>query len=344
MNARPVFLKWSSAVFVVLLPFLAYSIWDVVEAARLRSRMQAVTLPSSPVPSGEAEKAARYYQAAAALVSYGPVSGTIGENNATFKALRDGEGWTPALLANARNRVDRNREGLEFADRAAALPFTGLLAGTDYATRVGALITLSMICEFRAVVLASDGDRDGALASLYSEARLARPIYSALTGPWTTGFPSMPTVAYVLERTKPSSASLIGLSAALADVDRDDTMKELFIRFRASILRGAKFRSWQPYPLATHNTVYSLDAFARLISASEQPWPERLVSAKAVGVWPVPTIWVGTGRGTVMLDGYLAAIAEQTKRIRCARLAIDGSLDLINPLSGRRLEMLDCHL
>src|SRR4051812_22166035 len=116
MNARPVFLKWSLAVFVVLLPFLAYSIWDVIEATRLRSRVQAISRPRQPSATGEAALAERYYHAAAALVSYddGPEA-SIEARNGMWKAVGGKADWTPRAMAAAKRRLDLNREALEFA-------------------------------------------------------------------------------------------------------------------------------------------------------------------------------------------------------------------------------------
>jgi hypothetical protein len=102
--------------------------------------------------------------------------------------------------------------------------------------------------------------------------------------------------------------------------------------------------SLQPGALMTHLAVRSLDAFAAIVAATEQPWTRRVAAVKAVGVWPQPTFFAFGSRGQKMLNDYTDAIAEQMKRIRCARLAIDGALNLIDPFTGRRLEMLNCRL
>lgn len=352
MNARPAFLKLSLAVFIVLLPFLVYQIWDVVEAARLRSRVEAVKASGAPVvlylPAlGGAELAARYYQAAAALLSNDSYTAlSIEERNRTWKALRSGGDWTLDVIAIARLRVEQNREALDFVDRAAALPFAGFRPGTSYSYRTGELMQLAEVCEFRAAVLAADGEGDAAAASLYSEARLMRALDSGSSLPSISIAPAFANLEAVLARAKPSPASLNRLSGGLEGLDRDDRMKASFIRFRASMLNDlvmSRPPSSQPSPFWAHLTVRALDAFARIIAAADEPWTTRVSAMTAVGVWPEPNIFTLGSRGSQMLTQYTRAIAGQVKRIRCARLSIDGQLTLADPFSGKRLEASQCH-
>ena len=348
MNARPVFLKWSLALFVVLLPILAYSIWDLVEATRLQSRVQLVTQPAQASRNGDVAIAERYYRAAAALASYGDTESVeeLEARNRNWKAIHDGE-WTPEVVAAARRRVDRNREALDFVDRASTLPFAGF-GYVRYPGNAGRFMQLGLLCEQRAMVRAADGDGDGAVASVYSEARLGRAMEDAFDTPTSWVFlPRFANLQRVLERAKPSASSRESLSASLAELDRDDRMKQQLVRFRIAMLNQVGMSrppSLMPEALLTHLKVRSLDTFTRLITASEQPWPTRIAAAIAVGEWPLPTVWAFTGVGRKLLENYTQMIADQTQRVRCARLTVDGRLNLIDPFTGKRLEMLNCHL
>jgi hypothetical protein len=350
MNARPVFLKLSLAMFIVLLPFLIYEIWDVVEAARLRSRVEAVKATGAPVvlylPSiGGAELAARYYQAAAALLSNDSYTAlSIAERNRTSTAIRHGSNWTREVIDIARLRVEQNREALDFVDRAAALPFAGFRPGTSYSYRTSELLQLAEVCEFRAAVLAADGKGDAAAASLYSEARLARALDAVSNSPSASIAPAFTSLEAVLAHAKPSPASLDRLSGGLEGLDRDDRMKESFVRFRASMLSAfiGRAPSLRPGPFYSHLIVRALDAFARIIAAADEPWTTRVSAVTAVGVWPEPDIFTLGSRGPQRLAQYTRTIADQMKRIRCARLSIDSTLNLIDPFSGKHLERGSC--
>jgi hypothetical protein len=348
MTARPVFVKWSLAVFVILLPFLGYSIWDLVEATRLQSRVQSGIQPAHQFPRGQAAAADRYYNAAAALASY-ELTGTKEVWNRIGKAMREGVELTPEMMSAARRRLDLNRDALEFVDRAAALPF-GESGYVRYTGRAGQLMLLSLLCELRAMVRAMDGDANGAVASLNSEARLGRAMRDARDSPLSfASGPAFNNLTTVLKLAKPSASSLEPLAAGLADLDHDG-MKEELTRFRVAVLND--FSGWRPpslmpEALGTHLTVRSIDKFTELIAASERPWPARIDALRAVGEWPVPVLPWGLlpqSNRRRLLEAYVHGSATYVRRVRCARLTVDGRVNLIDPFTGRRLEMLDCHL
>jgi hypothetical protein len=88
-----------------------------------------------------------------------------------------------------------------------------------------------------------------------------------------------------------------------------------------------------PLPLARHRYVSLLDRYADILALSERPWPLRIDAVNAAF------------RATIAQRavGFAQSIAQEISRVRCARLLVaDGRLDLINPFSGRRLEMVDC--
>ena len=202
-------------------------------------------------------------------------------------------------------------------------------------------MTLAMLCESRALVEALDGHQEAA-DSFYSEARLSRAYDAGQIWPRFSG------LSLVLERTRPSATVLARLGGSLADIDRDDQLKQNFVRWRATMLGDllkSRAPSLQPGPLVTHLTVRSLDALSSLIAEADEPWTTRLAAVNAVGVWPAPNLWSQGGRGRTMLEGYTRSVAEQMKRIRCARLLVAGGrLDLVDPLSGNRLAIGNCRL
>ena len=100
--------------------------------------------------------------------------------------------------------------------------------------------------------------------------------------------------------------------------------------------------SLQPGAFVAHLTVRSLDAFARIIAAADQPWTTRVSAINAVGIWPQPNVFALGDRGPKLLADYTRMIADQMKRIRCARLSLDRQLDLVDPFSGQRLDVSSC--
>ena len=73
---RPGFVKWSTVVFVLLLPLVVHAVWQYVETRRLRLRIDDFMNRGEPITedryislSDGAADADRYYRAAAALGS-----------------------------------------------------------------------------------------------------------------------------------------------------------------------------------------------------------------------------------------------------------------------------------
>jgi hypothetical protein len=345
---------WSRVVLVLLLPVVAYNIWGYVENRRLEARLNAIHKLGAPTslsylylpqraPAGEAQ-ADRLYRAACALAAE-PQDLPIAARNRVLQAWREGR-WSPDAVAIARTAVTGNREALGLVDRAAALPFAGFQAGTSYNYRVGDLLRLCRLCEWRAAVAASDGDGDAALASFTSDARLARVL--DLSG---SPLGSLPTFSGLsaAAATKTSVPARDALSRALADIDRDDRLQSTLISNRASMLSGsaAYSISWRQAvngPFEAHVQVRQLDAFAALIAAADAPWPQRIDAVNAVDVWPLGFATRNVS-ASVVLRNYTKSIAEQVKRIRCARLLVSTtSLTLIDPFTGKPIEVASCHL
>jgi hypothetical protein len=345
---RPHFAKASAVMFLLLVPFVAHAIWDYVEARRLRVRVEAIAARGEPLTvreteivqlTGGAADSERFYRAAAALLS------DVGEGvpSTTWYRIRTAERdkvWPPDLVAVIREVVDRNAEALALVDRAAALPFERFAPGTVHNYLMGEMSTLARLCDWRATVRAVDGDVEGAAASLYSEARLARATR------WPPQFRAAP---FVFERGRPSAAARQQLGDALAALDRDDVKRE-FLRSRAMMIdeqqmseRRAARVAW-PSPTQTwrtHLVVQVLDDYQDALRAAVRPWPEplqALMPAERTNQPPRPS-------DRVHLAETIKLWARLTQMVRCARLRVgDGTLKLVDPYTGRLLELVNCKL
>jgi hypothetical protein len=342
---RPRFAKASAIVFVLLVPFVAHAVWDYVEARRLRVRLDAVAARGEPLTdrptSGELNRGAgdadRFYRAAAALAVdlYHDIPSTIGHRMSV--ALREGV-WPPELVAILRAKVDHYAEALAFVDRAAAHPLEWFPPGTKYDEQTGSLLTLARLCDWRAIVRAVDGEGDAAAASLYSEARLGRALRRYP--------PSFAAVPFALDRAAPSAAARARLADALAPLDRDDRLKEEFLRVRAMLLDDYRLASWRLWPpfstLRRHLVVGALDHYAAAVRAAEQPWPGALEAAPAFAVSPARA---NVPPSRVFFESVVKGQARMIKSIRCARFHVSGgALKLVDPFTGRFLAVADCRL
>ena len=335
---------WSRVTFLVLLPFVLYSAWDYIESRRLESRLNVIqqrgepTSPAYPQLTDESRQAERLYRAAAALWK---------ARNGLATAWRQNQ-WTPDTIEVAREEVLANREALEFVDRAAMLPFVAFAPGTSYNYMAGDLMNLWRLLELRAAVESSERRFDAALASFYSEARLVRAIDALQVGIGMGGtvLPMFRGLSTVVSAAG-SAPGREPLSRAFADVDLDDRLRTEFLSRRVLLLNSqfaGNLTRHPANPFVAHLTVRQLDAYAAIIAAAAAPWPQRIEAVNAVGRWPL-----GFASGNAAerdgLRNYTKSIAEQVKRIRCARLIVSTQpLDLVDPFTGKRLEASSCHL
>jgi hypothetical protein len=327
---RPGFLKWSSAIFIMLLPFVVHAVWDYAEARRLNARLDAIVRKGEPIttydltqPVSEPSDAERFYLAASALAEGRSLTNSSQDWHRLNTARKTGN-WTPDLVARLRAALEDAHDALEFTDRAARLPFTGFSRSTTFLKYpTGRMIGLAAYCEFRAVVRALDGDSDGALESLYSEARLARAMPS-----WF--LPGFSTLPFVMQRTRPSAEQRARLAAALADLDRPDRLKQRFLEVRTELIPDASFQPLFPHwyqiverPWRTHVLNAGLDRMAALIVAADKAEAERAAAVKAILAEPFP----GGPRGSQSgFSGMAEMEARQTARLRCARRLVAGEV------------------
>lgn len=354
------FTKWSLVVCAVLLPFLAYSIWGYVESRRLESRLRAIeqrgepTAPPYAYPRGDSAQAERFYRAASTLITYSEASLEI--RNKVGKAGRDGQ-WTPETLKAASAEVASNREALDYVDRAASLPFIGFPGGTSYNYLTGNLLRLARLCQLRAAVLASEGKGDAALASFSSLAGLIRVFDAGM--PLGVLAPQFSGLSAVMAHAT-SAAAREEAARAFADIDLDDRLHRSLLQYRTAVLAnpvayfGSPFvatstRVGAPGPLSSHVLVQVLDDFDRLLTASTEPWPQRIDAVKAIGRWPAwPTVFMSAAdrdRAPKILAEFTTRTTAQVRDIRCARLLVSPTpLELVDPFSAKRLEPSSCHL
>jgi hypothetical protein len=290
----------------------------------------------------------RYYRAAAALLSevYEGVPTT------TWYRIRTAErdkAWPPELLAVIGDAVDRNADALTLVDRASLLPFEGFTPGTSYNYQMSEFLRLVRLCDWRAVLRAVDGNVEGAVDSLYSEIRLGRALGSPPQAA-TALIGSFPALPFMLDRGRPSAAARTRLDDALAELDREDYLKQQFLRSRAMLIdehlageRRAARVAWTS-PMQTwrrHRMVQALDDYEPVLHVAERPWPEPLQALPALA----DARRVARPYDRPFLEGAANMWARLAQTLRCARLRVsDGTLKLVDPYTGRLLELVNCKL
>lgn len=309
---------------ILVLPFLAYSIWDYAEARRLTARVDAIVRSGAPITtykyaelSSAAGQAERYYRAASALAGGFRLSDKPQVEYQMTHSMREAS-WTPALIEDLRGRIRGYEDALSLVDRAAPLPFEGFGPGWTFNYLGSGLHSAAILCEARAVERASAGDADGAMESIYSEVRLWRA--------GTVWLIQLPALRFVLERTRPSAAVRAKLAQALEDLDRPDRIEQNFIRMRADTLTRelADVRRFAPArPWLMHRLVANLDVFDELIDAAHAHAAEPAAIA-AVGKWPLFMFNVSASQQRAVLESSVRIQAATIERIRCARRLVAG--------------------
>jgi hypothetical protein len=323
-SIRPGFRRASLVAFVVLLPFVAYSVWDYLESSRLTRAIDAIgakgeplaPVRTSPMPNAGAE-AERYYRAGAAL-AFEPY--TLDETARRILRADSTAQWPPDLIPELRQHVARFDEATRLADRAAPLPFHGVGMTDGYWN--GALASLARELSLRAILRAIDGDGDGAIASLYSAVRMELPFESRLFG--VLRFPR--DFSFVVGSSRPSAAALATLADPLAAADRDDGTRRDWLRLRALIVdQSPAVRPqvhWEDIaarPFAMHALSRQLDEFSALLAAADAPWPDRIDRTVEVGGYPTAP---PQRDPRVLLRGFIEFEADRLAMIRCSRIAV----------------------
>jgi hypothetical protein len=312
---------------LAVLPFLAHSIWDYVEARRLRTRIDAIRSRGEPVGPRDVPRAAaatdadRFYRAAAILASGFDLSAEPGRRYQLSTAIRNGN-WTPDVREEVRARLAPYSEAMELADRAAELPFDAFASGTTYNYLTSHVWSLARVCALRATVRALDGDSDGAYAALYSAVRVQR----ALDRPY-----HFPGLKIVVERSQPSPAARARVRRALGELNVDDLLKQSFIRMRSvwlngydqSVTRNLNAASWLVRPWATHRMTETLDRFAMLVDAAGKPESQRAEAIQQVGEFP-GGFPLSREERRASFERFIRSVVADADWVRCARRAVAG--------------------
>ena len=299
---RPAFMKWSLAVFLLLLPVVAHAVWAYVEAEQFRRTVAEIRAKSEPVTLGEIRtrpvddegfRSDRYYRAAAVLASNRP------QEQGFFERVRAAErkgDWPDGLAEDMKRQIGEREDALQLLDRAALLTFEGFSLGTEGAS--SALFPLARLAGLRTMSLVLEGRSDPATASLYSELRL-RPVVEWAWPIFRAPVEEVDRVARVLSSTRPTSAALARVARALEDLDHDDALKRWFLRRRAMLfnatagpgpfprwamtdavfalvgLRGAVLGQVLGQPWFEWQVRRRAEAVSAVIAALDQAWPER---------------------------------------------------------------------
>jgi hypothetical protein len=302
-RVRPGFRRLAIGAFIVLTPIALHTAWDHYEARRLaqlvtdiRSRNEPVVSPLAGIGprSQSSQNAARYYEAAAALVEpgaalYGP-TGLLHRMETAPVADRS------RLLEELRAWLERNREAETLLTRATELPFEGYLPGTDYSFRFDRLYRLVNVANFRAFERLEAGDAEAAADAVVRQLRIGRPLTAG--GPTNLSIlnfsgvlsRSLPAMGGLIE-SGPSDVALQRVQTAIRELDNDAAIEQSTIAERAFWLGrhwddrrhwyarqrdGSGLEWYLVRPYMTRRLIATGQIMSELIANARRPWPERL--------------------------------------------------------------------
>ncbi|MEP7309314.1 MAG: hypothetical protein ABJA98_27740 [Acidobacteriota bacterium] len=350
---RPAFFRLSLVVFVLLVPMVVHAAWDYVETRRLRLAIEEIRGRGEPVTledirtrptKADGLKSDRYYRAAAVLASPDPT-----KQRGLFERVQDAErkgDWPAGLVEEMRRHLDEHEDALQLLDRAAPLAFEGFSPGTVGGS--AGLFPLARLAGLRTWSRALDRDSGRATDSVYAELRL-RPVVDWAWPVFRARVDEIDRVGGVLSATHPSPAELSRIGRALVDLDRDDGLTQWFLRRRAALFdslfgpgRDTWFLTqagfWQlgfferlGRPWVDRAIRLRVETLSRVISALDQPWPQRRDAVESVYDRGSPP-----GDGSTRITRFLARerefklpdvamshqIVDDLALIRVARLAV----------------------
>jgi hypothetical protein len=308
---------WIRSLAVYLLPLLGVSFgvagWDYVETRRLTREIESIVARGEPItiyPVGRRPDArkgdnADYMYSAAALLS--TAGEAVNESAASphplaihsrFMPVRqwiNGTAQRPALadLEIAKRTLESEwHDALSLVDKAAGLPYRGVVPGGESDARISGLFNVSRLLSSRTIGLSVAGEGDAAVDSAISAVQLRRAIRPSQRWLDTTAH----EVPVVLSLSRPSESALARLQTTLAREEDPDGPTMDFIETRGSLLNDAWLRffrrqpgtplppafpvellpSPQMRPLVTHELVRSLRVWAELLEIARKPWPDRV--------------------------------------------------------------------
>jgi hypothetical protein len=287
---------------VLLVPISLHSAWDNYEAKRLSRLVAEIRNRNEPITSLEKfnagaespQNAARYYEAAAALIDARDLYGVTGLLHRVGYAT-DAE--HPQLLHDIRSWLERNREAEALLIRATDLPFEGYAAGTAYSYRADRLFKLATLAHLRTFERLEARQAEVASRSLVQQLRLNRPLTRSgptelsITGISWAVTPALIDVARWLA-DRPSDQALLEVQQAIRETDDDTALEGSLLAERAFMLRNVWNESQNWYstprdvpnqflwyvmrPLMARRFIQTIERMNRLLEHSRQPWPARL--------------------------------------------------------------------
>lgn len=316
-NVRPVFRWLAIACCIVLLPAAAHALWDYVEMRRLANAIDEVRQRGEPVSSTtlkrtrrpdseDAVRAARYYNAAAALafrsridtrrVANLPREDEIQSGRQGIASIAETRTMAPEALARFRALAREYDDALAMADRAADLPFTGFPPYFfDDNGRMFSLEALTIPASARTFVDIAGGDGAAAAESLSRSLRLRRALTRSVS--WI-GLP-LADLQMLLENTEVPAQALAKLQSIFAEAERPDAVQQSLREQRANMIQSLWARlygkgadpntpasniriGWDPWnlsrPWIAREVRLGLAVQQHVLEAAERPWPEKLAA------------------------------------------------------------------
>lgn len=290
--------------FILLVPVAAWSMWDYIEARRLAGLAREIQSRGEPVEVApekfgdfeRAENAARYYDAAAALLDRRDLYGSQGINAVLYHKTQD----RVAALQRVRGWLDQNSEAERLLDVATDREFLGFRPGSRDSLSSDRMSGLARLAALRAAERADAGDGDRAARAVFVQLRVARTMQP---DGWASDFAyysverALQDIGPVLE-AGPGDAALVKLQQAAAAYDRDNAIEIVSQRLRAEMIASMwdQSREWYGRPKVRFRPDSAIDPLVyhvsrpwfahrlnaeirvlnRAVEQSRKPWPERL--------------------------------------------------------------------
>ncbi len=304
-RVRPGIRRLAIVACLVLLPAAAHSLWDYVEIRRLVHEIEVIRAKGEPVTTRQAPSvaspseptASRDYLAGAMLALPSAPSRVITPIREALAAPAPDREALRRFAAPLDALVAESADALRLADRAAALPFDGFAAGTEFNYRASGVRLLSESITARSLKASLDGAGDAAIESVLSFLQSLRADRDA---GWLAA--SGHQVPAVLSLSRPSEPALRRLQIALEAEGRPDRALDEVVRDRTRYIELI----WRRYygtdpafprnyrlpmrsvaetiarPWLTHKIVGVLQVWAALVDAAGVPWPRKAQVSAAV--------------------------------------------------------------
>jgi hypothetical protein len=307
---RPGLRRFAIAALVLLLPLATWSAWDYIEARRLaravadiKARGESVQ-PRPRVPYVDRpDNAARYYEAAAAVLDRTALWGSTG----IYATLTYERGERAEAVERIRIWLEQNREAERLLDLGTDMEFTEFRPGSGDSLRTDRMLSLARMAALRVLERTNARDGDAAARALLRQVRVGRALDQES---WAGDLLSraLPDLRAVIE-SRPSDQALRALQDAYLEHDRDDALVRTAIESRAELIESMwdQGREWygrpsirfgtnplEPVaylvlrPWFAHKVNGELPLMNAAVDQARQPWPQRL-QVRTGGLEPRPS-------------------------------------------------------